>query len=110
MRGRAFRVLLLLLILPTAALTRETATKNILFIVDGSNSMWGQIEGQTKIEIVQRILGERIANLSASVNAGLIVYGHREEKDCKDIETLVEIQPLDRAALIAKIATKSLKA
>lgn len=103
MKIRTLQFFLLFLILQTVVVAQEHSTKNILFIVDGSNSMWGQIEGRAKIEIVQQVLSQRIGNLSSSVNAGLIVYGHRHEKDCKDIETLVEIQPLDKAGLIARI-------
>lgn len=103
MEGRAVQVFLLLLILSTVVVAQERSATNLLFIVDGSNSMWGQIEGQAKIEIVQNVLSQRIENLSDDVNAGLIVYGHRQEADCKDIETLVEMQPLDRAKLLANI-------
>ena len=103
MNQHAFQVFLLLLVLPTVVVSQGPSTTNVLFIVDGSNSMWGQIEGQAKIEIVRRVLGERIQNLSSNVNAGLIAYGHRQEQDCDDIETLVELQPLDRQALVSKI-------
>ena len=34
---------------------------------------------------------------------GLIAYGHREKGDCKDIETIVEPGPLDKALVKQKI-------
>ena len=55
MKCRALLALLPLLVLPAAVATETHLGRNILFIVDGSNSMWGQIEGQTKIEIVQQV-------------------------------------------------------
>ena len=84
--------------------TTNVSAKNILFIVDGSNSMWTKIEKKTKIEITKKVLGDRIRNLSeAGVNAGLMVYGHRRQKDCNDIEQMVELKPLDKSKMIAKI-------
>jgi Mg-chelatase subunit ChlD len=84
--------------------TRDASAKNILFIVDGSNSMWAEIEKKKKIEITKKVLGDRIRNLpDAGVNAGLMVYGHRRQGDCNDIEQMVELKPLDKPKMIAKI-------
>lgn len=84
--------------------TMDASAKNILFIVDGSNSMWAKIEKKTKIDITKKVLGDRIRNLpDTGVKAGLMVYGHRRQKDCNDIEQMVELKPLDKAKMIAKI-------
>jgi hypothetical protein len=93
----------LLFLFALLGLDAAAAERNVLFIVDGSQSMWGRIEGQSKIEITRRVLAERIGKLPPGTRAGLIAYGHRRRNDCGDIETLVELKPLDARELAAKI-------
>ena len=81
----------------------ETSTGNILLILDASGSMWGQIEGENKISIAKDVLKELASELPDGTEVGLIAYGHREKGDCEDIETIVEIGPIDKAALNEKI-------
>jgi Ca-activated chloride channel family protein len=71
----------------------------VLLILDASGSMWGQIEGENKIVIARRVLGELVDGLEAGAPVGVIAYGHRREGDCADIETVVPIAPLEPAAL-----------
>src|SRR5690606_33400962 len=40
---------------------------------------------------------------SDDINLGLVAYGHRSEGDCRDIETLIEPGPLDRASFISTV-------
>ena len=80
-----------------------SSSQKILLILDASGSMWGQIEGENKISIAKNVLKELVAELPDGTEVGLIVYGHREKGDCQDIETLVDIGPLDRAALNKQI-------
>src|SRR5690606_940497 len=40
---------------------------------------------------------------SNDVNLGLVAYGHRSEGDCRDIETLIEPGPVDRASFISTV-------
>jgi Ca-activated chloride channel homolog len=75
----------------------------LLLILDASGSMWGQIGGENKIAIAKKVLTELVDELPEDTEVGLIAYGHRQKGDCKDIETIVEIAPLDKAALNEKI-------
>lgn len=62
---------------------------NIMFILDASNSMWGQIDGQPKIEIAKSVLANLVRDLPEGTSSGLIAYGHRFDfklKDCDDME------------------------
>ncbi|MBS1303400.1 VWA domain-containing protein [Loktanella sp. SALINAS62] len=59
-------------------------------VLDGSGSMWGQIDGEAKITIARRALVGLIDGLPADAALGLVAYGHRERGQCRDIETLVE--------------------
>ncbi len=69
------------------------ASTNILFILDGSGSMWGQVDGVSKIDTSKQVLKELLNELPKDTNVGLMAYGHRSEGDCKDVELLVPIGP-----------------
>jgi Ca-activated chloride channel family protein len=76
---------------------------NLIFILDASGSMWGQIEGTPKIAIAKEVLTGLIQDLPGDVHVGLVAYGHRRKGDCKDVEELVPLSPVDKTSLIAKI-------
>lgn len=68
---------------PPQAARAET---NMLFIMDASNSMWGQIDGTAKIATAKTVMDELLGDLPAGTRPGLMVYGHRSEGDCADVE------------------------
>jgi len=70
-----------------------------MFVVDGSGSMWGQIEGQTKIATAREVMNTLLDDLESDVEVGLVSYGHRQKGECGDIETLIPPGPLDREAI-----------
>lgn len=73
------------------AYTDGAGGSDLVFIVDGSGSMWGQIDGTAKISTAKQALTGLIGDLGADTNVGLIAYGHRREGDCGDIETLLPV-------------------
>jgi len=75
----------------------------VLFILDGSGSMAAQIDGKPKMDVAKEVMINAIKGLPDNVNVGLQVYGHRSKGDCDDIETLAEVGPTDKEALISKI-------
>ena len=79
------------------------AETNMLFILDGSNSMWGQVEGQAKIKTAQDVLTDLMADLPKDTKVGLMVYGHRSRESCDDIEILSSIGADGPAELVKKI-------
>ena len=76
---------------------------NIMFILDASGSMWGEIEGRDKIAIAKEVMAGLIWDLPDNTRAGLVAYGHRRKGDCKDVEELVKIGPIDKEALTGTI-------
>jgi Ca-activated chloride channel family protein len=60
-----------------------------IIVLDGSGSMWGQIDGKPKLEIAREALAEVLKTFPADTELGLIAYGHRSKGSCDDIETLV---------------------
>lgn len=64
----------------------------IIFICDASGSMWGQIDGKTKMNIATAVLTDAVNKLPDNQQLGLVAYGHRKKGDCKDVEFLVNVE------------------
>jgi len=66
------------------------ANQDTIIVFDSSGSMWGQLEGKTKIEIAREAVTTIASGFQANQSVGLIAYGHRKKGDCSDIEFLVD--------------------
>ncbi|MCB1831266.1 MAG: VWA domain-containing protein [Gammaproteobacteria bacterium] len=77
--------------------------KSLVLILDASGSMWGQVEGRNKIVIARAALDDLIRDLPDAAQTALITYGHRRKGDCKDIETLAPLGPIDKSRLMEMI-------
>lgn len=73
--------------LSSAALADGTRT---MIVMDGSGSMWGQIDGRAKLEIARDTVADVLGQIPADQELGLIAYGHRRKGDCSDIEVMVQ--------------------
>lgn len=60
-----------------------------IIVMDGSGSMWGQIDGRPKLEIARETVADVLSRLPAERELGLLAYGHREKGNCSDIELVV---------------------
>lgn len=83
----------------------EKATiNNVELIVDASNSMWGQIQGKSKISIAKEVLDQIISGLPEDMNVGLRLYGHRyslrDSRACEDTELAVPLGPIEKDKMI----------
>ena len=83
----------LALALAQPAAASDAATARTLIVMDGSGSMWGQIDGRPKLEIARETVANVLGKLPADQTLGLIAYGHRRKGDCKDIELMVPPAP-----------------
>ena len=79
------------------------AFPEVMFILDGSGSMWGEVEGQSKIVIAKNIMTEIVPELPADVKVGLAAYGHHRKGDCEDIEIIIPSGSDDRDALLSAV-------
>jgi len=82
------------------------AVTNVLFILDASASMWGWVDGRPKIEVARQALKTLHTELLAQLgemNTGLMVYGHRSEGDCGDIELVTRVSAVSAATLAHRI-------
>jgi hypothetical protein len=62
-----------------------------MVVVDSSNSMWGQIDGEPKIVIARQVIRALMGGWNPGVPIGLVAYGHREEDSCQDVGTVVPV-------------------
>ena len=78
----------LLLILGTMVQTARNANAqtagdpsraSTILVFDVSNSMWGQIDGRSKIEIAREVIGDMLANWDPGVDLSLVAYGERHK-------------------------------
>lgn len=65
------------------------AAEKAIIVLDGSGSMWGQIDGKPKLEIAREALRTVLGQVPAATELGLMAYGHREKGSCEDIELVV---------------------
>ena len=79
------------------------AEENVMVVFDGSNSMWGQIDGTAKIEIARGVMENLLGDWVDERQVGLMAYGHRQRGDCADIEVLVEPGQQTRQTILDQI-------
>lgn len=83
----------------TAAQEINETSRDVIFVLDASESMSGRINDEIKMDTVKSASLQTIADLKAHSNIGVIAYGHRTERDCDDIETLVTLDTLPHATI-----------
>jgi Ca-activated chloride channel family protein len=91
MKTLAFILVAFLTLANMDAQTASTNPSPIIFIYDASGSMWGQLEGKSKMEIASGVLSTSLSELPSNQKIGLVAYGHRKKGDCKDVEFLVDV-------------------
>lgn len=77
--------------------------EQFILVLDASGSMWGQIDGRSKVEIARDTVEGLVRGWNPDHALGLVAYGHRRRGDCGDIETLIEPGPLDAQAYMRTV-------
>jgi len=103
MRLPSLAGLLACLLAPVQAYAAE-APRTII-VMDGSGSMWGQIDGRTKLEIARETVAGVLGSLPADREVGLLAYGHRTKGQCDDIELLVSPAPGTAPQILTAVNT-----
>jgi hypothetical protein len=75
----------------------------MLSILDGSDSMWGQIDDQDEITIAKNAMTDLIHELPETVDEGLLAYGHPRKGDGNDIEMRKPAAEEDSASMIGVV-------
>ena len=78
----------LVLLSPHTAQAQGTDT---ILVLDASGSMWGQVDGQSKISAARQAVDSILSKWNPADRLGVMVYGHRSKGDCKDIELMVPV-------------------
>jgi len=76
----------------------------IMFILDASGSMWGQVQGRAKIDIAKEVLRDLLEKMPQGMDLGFTAYGHRRTGDCKDVEKIVPIGPDSKNEILKHLA------
>ncbi len=80
-----------LLVFLGAPFSRAAEPGRVVFVLDGSNSMWGRIDGTEKIVVARDVLGGALSQLPSDMPVGVAAYGHRKENSCDDIEMVLPV-------------------
>ncbi|MBZ0218548.1 MAG: VWA domain-containing protein [Fimbriimonadaceae bacterium] len=76
----------------------------VVYVIDSSNSMWSQIDGEHKVVHIRSVLGTALGALAGKAEAGVVSFGHREQNACKDYETVVPVGSVDQQASMQAIS------
>lgn len=95
------------LLISTLSYPQNPKTR-ILFLLDGSGSMWGSFEKEAKIDVAKRLLTKLVDSISQNteVEMALRAYGHvspKVKQDCKDTRLEVPFSPGNKNQIIAKL-------
>jgi len=93
--------LLLIFFIPITTLCAEKPV--ILYVLDGSGSMWGRVDGKIKIQVAKEVMNKLLEETPDGIDCGIVVYGHRKKGDCADIEMIVPMGSLQKEAAVLKI-------
>lgn len=81
------------------------ADRATILILDASGSMWGELDGRTKIEVARDVISDYLRSRDASTPLGVVAYGHRRRGDCGDIEVLYSPAIADPVAVSEEVNT-----
>jgi len=77
--------------------TNEDNTKSpTIIILDSSNSMWGEINGEDKMDIAKQAINDLLKQWPENKSLGIIGFsGKQRKKDCRKIKMLYPVSPFD---------------
>ena len=99
MRWKTLPLLLTILLPMFAAGAMADSPAPTVIVVDSSGSMAAQLDGEARLDTARHALADLLEKWPADAPVGVIAYGHRRASDCKDIEELVPIGPVDPKAI-----------
>lgn len=80
-----------------------------IFVIAGTKSMSGALEGRSKIEIVREAIGWNLAGRPAGHRVGIVSFGSRSANDCTDVTITAPpagIRPADISTNLSKVTPK----
>lgn len=70
----------------SAAAAQSDDLPQAMLVMDFSGSMWGEVNGSAKFQVLQSIIDQNFDQWNKSLDLGVLAYGHRRKGDCRDIE------------------------
>ena len=98
------KLLLTVLTLFLIAAPLSARAQNVLFIVDFSGSMNQKVGDRPKIDVAKDVFRNVVNDMPSSAKLGLMLYGHRRAKDCRDIELVSGLGQRPAPALAEQVA------
>ena len=84
--------------------TTDTSRQTTMLILDGSNSMWGQLNGVNKIVTARESIRTLLESAEGNIQFGLLTYGSERNKDsCADFELVVKPQDYDLVNVLKEV-------
>ncbi len=84
------------------------ADEATMLLLDASNSMNSNFDGDHRINAAKRAISENVPRYDTQLKIGLVTFGNREQRSCVDVETLVPPGPGKATDLV--IAANGIKA
>lgn len=99
MTERLAAIGLLLLLAVAAVTTTAKAEDASVLIIDSSGSMAETLGKETRLDAARSVIADEVSRWPAGRELALVAYGHRRAGDCKDIETLLSLGPVEAKAV-----------
>ena len=90
-------------VLAVPVLIGSASADKAVLVLDASGSMNAKIDGRPKMEIARNVIRDLLKDWPSKIDLGLMAYGHREKDNCKDIQTLVQVRPVQPVAILAAL-------
>ena len=89
------------LAITAASRAQDQERPRVMLVLDGSASMWARLEGDVpKIDVAKKMIAELVGGWEAKMEFGITTYGHREEANCQDIETVLPVAEVDSGRVV----------
>ncbi|MGV6808350.1 MAG: vWA domain-containing protein [bacterium] len=76
--------------------TNQTAERPMVIILDSSNSMWGEIKGEDKMDIAKQAINDLLKQWPDHKSLGIIGFsGESSKKDCRKVKMLYPVSSFD---------------
>ncbi len=80
------------------------AQSALVYVLDSSNSMWAQINGEHKVVSIRNSLASSFQRLAGRVEAGVVSFGHGQAGLCSDIQTIIPVGAINPAEFNAAVS------
>lgn len=81
----------------------EAHASTLMIVVDGSNSMWAEVDGANKIVAVQDAIEGALSAQAGRLSVGVVAYGATRQNSCSDVALVAPAQGVTTEMAIAAV-------